>query len=198
MQLEYLNKAEKPYLRVSSIISALRGGFGDISEEILQAKAKIGTEVHEICQKLLMGEIQTSTNERVINYVNSFKHFNKTNLLQKPLICEERFFDDELGITGQVDLVCPVKGSNNPILIDLKTSARIETHLWFIQGALYANMITQTYPEINLSNTILFLQLKEKGVAKAIRFESWKEKLDQVKDIVLTFKKEILGEEITL
>lgn len=190
MQAQRLQKDGKPYLRVSSIISALRGGFGEISKEILQAKAKIGIEVHEICQKLLMGEIQTSTNERVINYVNSFKQFNKTSLLQKPLICEERFFDDELGVTGQVDLVCPIKGSKKPLLIDLKTSAKAEPHLWFIQGALYANMITQTYPDLPLADTIVFLQLKEKGPAKPIRFEKWKDKLDIVKDIVVTVMKE--------
>lgn len=187
MNTQFLVNNGKHYLRVSSIISALRGGFGDVPKNVLEAKAKIGTEVHEICQKLLMGEIQTSTNERVINYVNSFKHFNRIGLLQKPLICEERFFDDELGVTGQVDLVCPVKGSKQPLLIDLKTSAQTEDVLWLIQGTLYAKMITQTYPEINLADTFLFLQLKEKGGAKAIRFENWKTKLSYVEDIVSTF-----------
>lgn len=187
MNTQFLVHNGKPYLRVSSIISALRGGFGDVPQAVLEAKAKIGIEVHEICQKLLLGEIQTSTNERVMNYVNSFRHFNRIGLLQKPLICEERFFDDELGVTGQVDLVCPVKGSRNPILIDLKTSAQAEGYLWLIQGTLYAKMISQTYPEINLADTFLFLQLKEKGSAKAIRFENWKTKLSYVEDIVSTF-----------
>lgn len=187
MQGKFLENKGKHYLRVSTIVSCFRGGFGRIPEDVLQAKAKIGTEVHEICQKFLMGEETQATSPRAQNYVNSFKQFCKNGLLQKPLLCEERLFDDELGVTGQVDLVCPVKGSRTPILIDLKTSAKAEDELWLIQGALYAKMVTETFPEIQLSDTFIFLQLKEKGVAKAIRFENWRSKLPIVTSIVDEF-----------
>lgn len=187
MQGKFLENKGKHYLRVSTIVSCLRGGFGSVPEDVLHAKAQIGVEVHEICQKLLLGEEVQATNPRAQNYVNSFKQFCKNGLLEKPLLCEERLFDDELGVTGQVDLVCPVRGSRTPILIDLKTSAKPEDDLWLIQGALYAKMVSESFPEIELSDTFLFLQLKEKGTAKAFRFTDWRTKLPIVTSIVVEF-----------
>lgn len=191
MKQNFFKHNDRYYLRVSAITTALRGGFGNVPQEVLDAKAEIGTEVHNLCQRYLMGEENLSTeNPRSQAYFNCFKRFCKTGMLQKPVICEERFFDDELGITGQVDLVCPVKGSSELLLIDLKTSASVEEHLWFTQGIMYSKMIAEQRPEMPLANIFIFLQLKEKGEAKVVRFKEWRSHIPTFTSIVRDFMEE--------
>lgn len=191
MKQNFFEHNNRHYLRVSAITTVLRGGFGNVPKEILEAKATIGTEVHELCQQYLLGnEIPQIQNARSENYFNCFKKFCESGMLLKPTICEERFFDDELGITGQVDLVCPVKGSKELILVDLKTSASVEEELWLTQGVLYAKMVSEAYPELPLANAFIFLQLKEKGNAKVVRFKEWRELIPTFTSIVRDFMNE--------
>lgn len=176
-----------PYIRVSTIIAHLAGGFDDIPAEILANKAKIGTEVHKMCQNYILGDQEVfSDNPRSQNYFNCFKNFCDEGILCKPLLCEERFFDDELGITGQIDLICPIEGKKQPALIDLKTSAKKSPSFWTIQGCLYAHMIEKTRPDLDISDTVIFMQLKERGSPDFFKF-NWRNAIDDVINLVTKF-----------
>lgn len=191
MKQNFFKYNDRYYLRVSTITSVLRGGFAGVSDEVLLNKAAIGTEVHTLCQQYLLGnEIPPFIHERSGAYFDCFKKFCKTGMLLKPIICEERFFDDDLGISGQVDLVCPVKGSKEVLLVDLKTSASVEEDLWLVQGILYAKMVQEQYPDLPLADTFIFLQLKEKGDAKVVRFKEWRSLIPTFTSIVRDFMNE--------
>lgn len=175
------------YLRVSAIIAALKGPM-NINKAILEAKAKIGTEVHDLCQRHLYGEEGlTPTTQRAANYFECFKKFNKNKILGYPLLCEYRMFDDELGITGQLDLICPVQGTDEYILVDLKTTAAVDKLPWGFQGVLYCKMLMQCRPDIKLADTFSFIQLKEKGNAKVVKFPNWKKNLPIATNMVKNF-----------
>lgn len=197
MKKNFFKRGDRYYLRVSTITSALRGGFGDVPQDVIEKKAVIGTEVHDLCQRYALGEKDVaSTNDRCNAYLGCFKKFCDKGL-QPPTFCEERFFDDELGITGQIDLLCPIKGSKEHILFDLKTSASVEEDIWFMQGIIYAKMISEQQPDIQLADNFVFLQLKEKGNAKPIHFKNWKKEIPAVTSTVKDFineNKEILQE----
>lgn len=188
MQTNFFEHKGRHYLRVSTILANLQDNYRYIPQEVLNAKALIGTEVHKLCQQFLMGEtVDDSNDQRVLGYFDSFKKFCKNGIFQKPLVCEQRFFDDELGITGQIDMICPTKGNPMPVLVDLKTTASANEPIWLIQGALYAKMVAETNPELNLADVFVFLQLKEKGNAKVYRFTNWREKLPTITSIVRQF-----------
>lgn len=187
MQDCFIFHNDKPYIRVSTIIAHLAGSYDDIPAEILANKAKIGSEVHEMCQKYILGDSNVSSeNFRSRNYFNCFKKFCDLGILCKPLLCEERFFDDDLGISGQIDLVCHVEGKKQPNLIDLKTSAKVSSAFWTLQGSLYAYMISKSKPELNISDTVIFMQLKETGHPYFFKF-NWKNEIDDVINLVSKF-----------
>lgn len=176
-----------PYIRVSTIIAYLAGGFDDIPAEILANKAKIGTEVHQMCQSYILGDKEVfSDNLRSQNYFNCFKNFCDEGILCKPLLCEERFFDNDLGVTGQIDMICPINGKSKPTLIDLKTSAKISPTFWTVQGCLYAHMVQKSRPDLDISETVIFMQLKEKGNPEFFKF-NWKNEIDDVINLVSKF-----------
>lgn len=179
----------RSYLRVSLVIQAYKGPL-NIDKTILEKKAKIGVEVHDLCQRYLYGEKGLeATNQRAQNYFDCFKRFCKNGLLSEPTLCEHRMFDKELGITGQLDLVCPVVGKKEFILIDLKTTASTDRAAWGLQGTLYCKMLMDEKPELPLADTFSFIQLKEKGNAKVETFPGWKEKLGIAKKLVNNFMK---------
>lgn len=189
MANNFFEKDGRTYLRVSIVIQAYKGPI-NIDKAILENKARIGTEVHTLCQKYLYGErnLEGST-QRAQNYFNCFKKFCKYGLLGEPTLCEHRMFDHELGITGQLDLVCPVFGKEEFILIDLKTTAAVDRAAWGLQGTLYCKMLMDENPELPLADTFSFIQLKERGNAKVETFPGWKGKIGVAKKLVKNFMK---------
>lgn len=189
MAQNFFEHEGRSYLRVSLVIQAYKGPI-NIEKSILEKKAKIGTEVHELCQRYLYGERGLeASNQRAQNYFDCFKKFCKNGLLSEPTLCEHRMFDKELGITGQLDLVCPVVGKKEFILIDLKTTASIDRASWGLQGTLYSKMLMEERPDLQLANTFSFIQLKERGNAKVETFPGWKEKIGIAKKLVNNFMK---------
>lgn len=185
----FFEKDGRSYLRVSIVIQAYKGPI-NIDKAILENKAKIGTEVHELCQRYLYGEKGLEgSSQRVQNYFECFKKFCRNGLLSEPTLCEHRMFDQELGITGQLDLVCPVVGKKEFILIDLKTTAAIDRSAWGLQGTLYCKMLMDENPDLPLADTFSFIQLKERGNAKVETFPGWKQKLGVAKKLVRNFMK---------
>lgn len=189
MSQNFFEHQGRYYLRVSLVIQAYKGPI-NIDRQILENKARIGTEVHSLCQRFLYGEKGLeATNQRAQNYFECFKKFCKNGLLSEPTLCEHRMFDKELGITGQLDLVCPVVGKKEYILIDLKTTAVADRASWGLQGTLYSKMLMEERPDLPLADTFSFIQLKERGNARVETFPKWKEKIGIAKRLVTNFMK---------
>lgn len=188
MQDSFIFNTGKAYIRVSTIIAHLTGGYHGIPAKILKNKAEIGTIVHSLCQKYVMGEDDVTTeNTRARNYFECFKKFYSAGIFDSVIACEERFFDDDLGITGQIDLICSAPDKNDqPYIIDLKTSAQPNHLTWEIQGCLYAYMVSKTRPELNIADQVIFVQLKESGSASCFHF-NWKKRLDEIIEIISEF-----------
>lgn len=178
-------KDGKEYRRVSDIVSPFRGCIQGHLKAVMEQKALIGTEVHELCTHYAChGELGSATTDRVGNYVQCFKDFHDENpMFDGVLLSEERFFDDELMLTGQVDLVYRLVDSDVHMLVDLKTSAKAERYQWGVQGTLYAKMLQDA--GIELADTFIFLQLHDtQGKPPTIHpFPKWKENLPELIEI---------------
>ncbi len=105
---------------------------------------------HKLYEKGLVGEALHEHAFDFINgigvwdpYQNSDKYFESFRLWwekekKKHIFAEERFFCDELNITGKVDLVYKLDGKI--ILADYKTS-HAPSKTWMMQGSAYRYLI---------------------------------------------------------
>lgn len=123
------------YLRVTDILAPL-SGIDRVPKAILEAAAARGTLVHSCVNWFINeGDWVGVTNE-VAPYVESFKAWYKPGM--KTLKTEERFYDDELCITGQVDFIYNDE-HGNAYLIDFKTSSKPQCS-WAVQLAAYKHL----------------------------------------------------------
>lgn len=122
------------HYRVTEVLEKY-SGLGDISPEVLQAAADRGTRVHSYCELYAKGMLFQEVDEDCKLYVQSFiEWFDYT--VEEVISVEERFFCDELQITGQVDLIAVVKGDDKPSVIDFKTP-QVASKTWVLQLAAY-------------------------------------------------------------
>jgi hypothetical protein len=142
------------YDRVTEILYPF-SGLSSIPEHIIRHAAERGTKVHNICESIMQGMGEWGADEETQPYVDSF---NKWWLLGHKVVCiEERFYDDELMITGQVDMIIDTEDGLS--IVDLKTSSK-ESKTWELQGAAYAYMARKAGYDIK---KIIFLHLNKLG-----------------------------------
>lgn len=179
-------KDNKAYIRVSDIVGLFRGCFDPRIREVVEQKAIIGSEVHNLCSQYALGRpCEKTTNARVQKYFECFKeYYDDHKLFDGVLITEERFFDDELMITGQVDFVFKLKNRKSNILVDIKTTAKTDEFHWWLQGILYARMLSQA--GIDLVDSFTFIQLSDnpKTPANVLTFPGWKAQVEAVTESV--------------
>jgi ATP-dependent exoDNAse (exonuclease V) beta subunit len=119
------------YTRVSEILSPF-SGLKNIPPEILQNAANRGTKVHEICDSLINDIGVLNLDENVAGYIQSFEQWLPgKKFLDKP----ERFFCDELMITGEIDGI--YHSADGLVLVDFKTPAK-KSSTWNLQLSAYA------------------------------------------------------------
>lgn len=137
----YIIKDDKKYLRVTEVFKPF-SGISKVPPEILQYAADIGTNVHAAAEAIIHklpvpehfeGEIEGKL-------INSFeKWYNKWEPDVGSVIrTEERFFDDALMITGQIDLMYAEKAGGGRI-VDYKTSTRPQK-TWDLQASAYIHL----------------------------------------------------------
>lgn len=135
------SKDRSKYLRVTDILSPFTG-IDKINPDILKACQDRGTLVHSECEGIIKGFERSNISPYVSGYVESFKKWWGDGM--EVLTIEERFYNDELQITGQVDLI--IKDSEKRIiLVDLKTSAKPQKS-WPLQLAAYGMLASQKFP----------------------------------------------------
>ncbi len=142
------------YTRVTEILWPF-SGITDVPEEIVANAGRRGTLVHNECESIIKGLGSWNLDPEIAGYIKSFHHW--WNLDINVITIEERFYCDELMITGKVDLILDTK--DGLTIFDFKTSAK-PSKTWPLQGAAYAHMARKSGYDIK---NIQFLHLKKDG-----------------------------------
>ncbi len=154
---EIMNRQD--YTRVTTILYPF-SGLKDVDPDILANAANRGTKVHNICEAIIRGFGEIGVEDETWGYVESFKQWwnAQTHSESHGVIdIEKRFFNDELQLTGQVDLI--LNTHTGIAIIDFKTSSR-PSKTWAAQGAAYAMLAKQAGYDIK---HVYFLHLNKHG-----------------------------------
>ena len=148
------NKSRENYKRVTEILSPFTD-LHKIDPEIVKNAGERGSKVHKICESIMKGIGEFGVEEEIWGYIESFKKwFNEKHDV---IMIEERFWDDELMITGQVDII--INTPEGMTIVDLKTSYK-PSKTWSIQGSAYAYLARKNNHDIQ---KIYFLHLDKHG-----------------------------------
>lgn len=155
------------YTRVSSILGQWNH-LAHINKDVLANKCRIGSNVHaKIAAEMDGIFLQLESDEE--GYFQSWeKWWIEEDLDPFLRFTEERFYCDELMITGCVDaiFVDPEGGC----IVDYKTSASVNKKMWALQAAFYHYLARKIHPHIK--NEVWFVQLKKDGKpGKTYKFE---------------------------
>jgi hypothetical protein len=147
-------KTRAKYLRVTNVLYPF-SGLDKIDADIVAKAADRGTRVHKICEAIISGLGEIGVDEEIWGYVESFKQW--WQLGHELVAMEKRFWDDDLKITGQVDLI--LKTEQGLAVVDLKTSSR-PSKTWQAQGSAYAYLAKREGYDVQ---KIFFLHLNKHG-----------------------------------
>jgi len=149
-----LELSRETYLRVTNILYPF-SGLKDIDQAVVDNAARRGTLVHLICEAIVSGFGDCGNDEETEPYIESFMHWFNTN--PEIIVMEERFFDDDLKITGKCDFI--IKTPEGLCVVDLKTSYQ-ESKTWPVQGNAYAYLASKHGHDIK---KIQFIHLSRRG-----------------------------------
>ena len=164
------------YTRVTEILGPWNN-FDGIPKDVLENKRCIGVRVHEAIN-LHLECVPVTIDKEAGGYFDSFHAFmmdSKASVRKT----EERYYDDVLKITGQVDALIKFPGSDSLSVVDWKTSASYNRKIgrsWAIQGVLYHYLLEQNGVS-NLSDEIIFFQLNKDGALPHARKFKYSSKL---------------------
>lgn len=147
-------KTRENYTRVTAILYPF-SGLEKINADVLANAAERGTKVHKICEAIISGLGELGVEDKTRPYVESFKKWWEKE--HQVVEMEKRFWDDDLEITGQLDLI--LKVGAELIVVDLKTSSR-PSLTWKAQGSAYAYLAKKNGYDIR---KIYFLHLLKSG-----------------------------------
>lgn len=157
----------KEYVRVSDIIGHLQD-FSKIDPKVLDAKAKLGTNVHAAIGQLVTGEFPYLESEKAVGYLRSYERWHAEHKPQY-LRMEQRLYCDNLMITGQMDAIVSV-GNDQHMLIDFKCSYKPSPDIWTLQAHFYHYLCKVN--SIPTSNKMTWINLqKDGGKPKILTFE---------------------------
>lgn len=132
-----------------------------IDPEVLANAADRGTRVHKFCEMHAKG-LWFVADDDCHNYVECFKKWFDDNV-RDVIFTEKRFYNDELMITGQVDMSVILKNSIHPSIIDIKTTSCVSKS-WSLQTAIYTYLSYPAEPFMNpLFDRRLALKLPKIG-----------------------------------
>lgn len=167
------------YVRVSSIVGTYMD-FTKIDPLVLKRKCDIGISVHNAIDAYLKDEFYPLGDDAQ-KYMGAFYSAYNAELSDyKILRTEERFYHDELKITGKIDLLA--EKDDKTYLIDYKTSYAKSIPSWSIQMALYALLLTHN--QITSAPNALVLHLKKNASYGLISIKLTKQLLDLAKSAV--------------
>lgn len=147
-------RTRETYTRVTSVLYPF-SGLDKIDAAVLAHAAERGTKVHKICESIIQGLGELGVEDETLAYVESFKKWWEKG--HEVVMIEQRFWDDELEITGQLDLI--IKTHDGLAIVDLKTSSK-PSATWQAQGSAYAYLAKKAGHDIK---KIFFLHLLKTG-----------------------------------
>lgn len=147
-------ESRENYTRVSHVLYPF-SGLQHINADVVAHAADRGTRVHRICEGIIMGLGELGVDEETQPYVESFKKWWETGI--EVIELEKRFYDDDLKLTGQVDLI--INTPSGMAIVDLKTSSK-PSKTWPVQGAAYAYLAKKAGYDIKFIN---FVHLSKSG-----------------------------------
>lgn len=116
--------------------------FTGVSQVVLDRAAARGTTVHALCAGIAkdVWVPDSMIQEELVGYVNSFRQWVAAQV-EKFIVIEKRYIDENFGYTGQLDFV--VLGKDKKIyLVDIKTSARPQK-TYPVQMAAYKQLLAK-------------------------------------------------------
>ncbi len=143
-------------VRITDALSPYTG-YGKVDPEVLENAGRRGTRVHEWIDDYIKGIDGWNEDSGIGGYLESFKLFWYA-FNPKPIIKEQRFYNEEHMITGQVDLIAEI--ADKRVLIDWKTSSSVNK-TYPIQAAAYASIIKPDY----IVDSVLIVRLDKDGLA---------------------------------
>ncbi len=147
-------KSRENYLRVTQVLYPF-SGLQTIDPDVVAYAAERGTRVHKICEGIVLGLGDVGVDDEVWGYVESFKKWWATGI--DVVKMEERFWDDELCITGQVDFI--INTPDGLAIADMKTSSS-PSKTWEAQGCAYAYLAKNAGYDIK---KVFFIHLNKHG-----------------------------------
>lgn len=161
------------YTRVSNIISPFTG-IEFVPDFVLEPACTRGTSVHLLIEGILQG-FEVDVPEALEGYIAAWRSW--ADSMGLPFLAayktiEKRLYCDELGITGQVDLIL-----DNYHAYDWKTSSK-ESISWKLQGAAYQYLIEKEYGD---KASMTFVHLKPDGTYSEYRYHNQKEHFEVFK-----------------
>lgn len=174
---EFTEEIIKPgYVRVSQVLHPFQD-FSQIPPDVLANKARIGTEVHAAIEAFYKKEF-FPVRDDAFAYLCAFKNAYDRELKEyEPVMLERRFYNEEIRLTGRVDLIARKDGVLH--LIDFKTTASEHLAAWKLQLALYV-LLAEEDPDINIEEATI-LQLKKNGKYKMHSFHIYDDLLEMAR-----------------
>tara|TARA_R110000868_G_scaffold396050_1_gene668085 strand:- start:1003 stop:1596 length:594 start_codon:yes stop_codon:yes gene_type:complete len=150
---------KKDYIRVTELLKPWQD-WGNIPKDVLEAKAEIGTNVHDAIAMHAMGLPIPILTERESRYFDSYLKWEEYE--NPTYICtEQRYYDEDLMLTGQVDAIVSFPGRPEGRILDFKTSSKALPLHWPIQLGWYYMLCLKN--NVHISETAMMLQLKDNG-----------------------------------
>jgi CRISPR/Cas system-associated exonuclease Cas4 (RecB family) len=147
-------KSRENYLRVTHMLWPF-SGLQSIDADIVAHAAERGTRVHKVCEGIVKGLGEVGVDDEIWGYVESFKKW--WALGHKVVLIENRFWDDELKITGQIDFMLDTP--EGLVVADLKTSSQ-PSKTWPVQASAYAYLAKNSGYDVKKA---LFIHLNKHG-----------------------------------
>lgn len=153
------------YDRVTDVVGYLSGIYR-VPTHILKAAAERGSFVHRVCDSIIDDMMYPQVPEEYQGYIDSFQTwFGLLNLScnfnekECPYLKPDRFYCDDLKITGECDLI--IQRPDRNVLVDFKTSTS-ESKSWVLQGTAYCYLARKAGIEID---EMVFVKLDKNGNA---------------------------------
>jgi len=164
-------RGDKAFVRVTAVVQFGRAPIPEHLKEVYAAKAEIGKAVHESIHEFVTGGCPLPA-EKEMGYFKSFLRWNE-ELHPVFLETEQRYFDEDKLLTGCIDGIVQL-GGGEPVLIDFKTSAKVDVDYWRAQAHLYRHLLTKNGKDV--SQRMLFIQLNKHGELPHVEVIDYSEK----------------------
>lgn len=173
------------YTRVTEVIGKF-SYVNDIPDEVLQKAADKGTQVHSCIESYLKDEFFFTTPEAkpyVDCFIKWYDRVKDSDIMKGVRIIEERLYDDDLMITGQIDLI--IATDEKTYAFDWKTSSNVQQKSWALQGAAYKYLLEKNgYKNVE---TPIFIKLNKIN-ATEYKYDNFSENFDMFKKCLEVYR----------